>query len=101
MFAQLTKQTGYFSEMNVLDNLWVSRVTSHVALKTALKQITPERMDQAITLADKTMHSVGFSEPRIAVAALNPHGGENGLFGRDEIEIIAPTVARAAACGIN
>jgi 4-hydroxythreonine-4-phosphate dehydrogenase len=101
MFANLTKQTGYFSEMNVLDNLWMSRVTSHVALKTALQQITPERIDQAITLADRTMRSAGFSAPRIAVAALNPHGGENGLFGRDEIEIIAPAVARAAARGVD
>ena len=101
MFAQLTGQSGYFSEMNVLDNLWMSRVTSHVALKTALEQITPERIEQAITLADQTMRSAGFSAPRIAVAALNPHGGENGLFGRDEIDIIAPTVARAAARGIN
>jgi 4-hydroxythreonine-4-phosphate dehydrogenase len=101
MFAQLTRQTGYFSEMNVLDNLWMSRVTSHVALKTALEQITPERIEQAITLADQTMRRAGFSAPRIAVAALNPHGGENGLFGRDEIDIIAPAVARAAARGIN
>jgi 4-hydroxythreonine-4-phosphate dehydrogenase len=101
MFAHLTKQAGYFSEMNVLDNLWMSRVTSHVALRTALEQITPERIDQAITLADQTMRGAGFGAPRIAVAALNPHGGENGLFGRDEIDIIAPTVARAAARGID
>ena len=46
------------------------------------------------------MRGAGFDAPRIAVAALNPHGGENGLFGREEIEIIAPAVARAAARGI-
>lgn len=101
MFAHLTKQTGYFSEMNVLDDLWLSRVTSHVALKTALEQITPQRIDQAITLADRTMRGAGIGEPRIAVAALNPHGGENGLFGREEIDIIAPAVARAAERGIR
>jgi len=87
--------------MNVLDNLWMSRVTSHVSLRTALDQITPDRIDEAITLADRTMRGAGFDEPRIAVAALNPHGGENGLFGREEIEIIAPAVARAVARGIR
>jgi 4-hydroxythreonine-4-phosphate dehydrogenase len=86
--------------MNVLDNLWMSRVTSHVSLRTALDQITPERIDEAITLADRTMRGAGFDAPRIAVAALNPHGGENGLFGSEEIEIIAPAVARAVEHGI-
>jgi 4-hydroxythreonine-4-phosphate dehydrogenase len=86
--------------MNVLDNVWMSRVTSHVSLRTALDQITPERIDQAITLADRTMRSAGFAAPRIAVAALNPHGGEGGLFGREEIEIIAPAVAHAARRGV-
>ncbi|MBA2690016.1 MAG: 4-hydroxythreonine-4-phosphate dehydrogenase PdxA [Burkholderiales bacterium] len=101
LFAHLTKHSGFFSEMNVLDNLWMSRVTSHVSLKTALEQITAERIDQAITLADQIMRSAGFSHPRIAVAALNPHAGENGLFGREEIDLIAPAVAKAAARGIG
>ncbi|HZQ63408.1 MAG TPA: 4-hydroxythreonine-4-phosphate dehydrogenase PdxA, partial [Casimicrobiaceae bacterium] len=91
---------GYFSEMNVLDGLWMSRVTSHVALRTALEQITGERIEQALALAHETMRGAGYASPRIAVAALNPHGGENGLFGRDEIDVIAPAVARAAARGI-
>jgi 4-hydroxythreonine-4-phosphate dehydrogenase len=100
MFAHLTRHQGFFGEMNVLDNVWMSRVTSHVSLRTALDQITPERIDQAITLADRTMRSAGFAAPRIAVAALNPHGGEGGLFGREEIEIIAPAVAHAARRGV-
>lgn len=100
LFAHLTRHQGFFGEMNVLDNLWMSRVTSHVALRTALDQITPERIDQALTLADRTMRGAGFTTPRIAVCALNPHAGENGLFGREEIEIIAPAVAKAAARGI-
>ena len=101
MFAHLTRHRGFFGEMNVLDNLWMSRVTSHVALRTALDQITPERIDEALTLADRTMRGAGFATPRIAVCALNPHAGENGLFGREEIEIIAPAVAKAAARGID
>jgi 4-hydroxythreonine-4-phosphate dehydrogenase len=101
MFAQLCDHAGFFGEMNVLDNVWVSRVTSHVSLRAALDQITPERIANALTLADSTMRGAGFGEPRIAVAALNPHGGENGLFGREEIDVIAPAVAAAAARGIR
>jgi 4-hydroxythreonine-4-phosphate dehydrogenase len=100
MFAQLCRHAGPFGEMNVLDGIWVSRATSHVALRTALDQLSGERIEQAIALADTTMRGAGIANPRIAVAALNPHGGENGLFGRDEIEVIAPAIARAAATGI-
>src|SRR3954471_14870931 len=100
MFAHLTKHRGFFGEMNVLDNLWMSRATSHVSLRTAIDQITPQRIDEALTLADATMRGAGFATPRIAVCALNPHAGENGLFGREEIDIIAPAVKKAAQRGI-
>ena len=101
MFAHLCGHTGFFGEMNVLDDVWVSRVTSHVSLRAALDQITAERIANALTLADNTMRAAGFAEPRIAVASLNPHAGENGLFGREEIDVIAPSVAAAAARGIR
>ena len=101
MFAYLTGHKGFFGEMNVLDNKWMSRVTSHVSLREAIDQISAERIDNALTLADATMRGAGFANPRIAVAALNPHGGENGLFGSEEIEIIKPAVEKAAARGIN
>jgi 4-hydroxythreonine-4-phosphate dehydrogenase len=101
LFAHLTRHAGFFGEMNVLDNLWMSRVTSHVALREALSQITPERIETALGLADATMRGAGMREPRIAVTALNPHAGENGLFGRDEIDIIAPAIERSAARGIR
>jgi 4-hydroxythreonine-4-phosphate dehydrogenase len=100
MFAHLTKHQGFFGEMNVLDGKWMSRVTSHLALRAALDLITEQRIDDALTLADTTMRAAGFQNPRIAVAALNPHGGENGLFGREEIDIIVPAVKRASARGI-
>jgi len=100
MFAQMTHHQGFFGEMNVLDDKWMSRVTSHVGLRTAIEQVTPQRIDEALTLADATMRGAGFERPRIAVCALNPHAGENGLFGREEIDIIAPAVAKAAARGI-
>jgi 4-hydroxythreonine-4-phosphate dehydrogenase len=100
MFAQMTRHEGFFGEMNVLDDKWMSRVTSHVGLRTAIEQVTAQRIDEALTLADATMRGAGFERPRIAVCALNPHAGENGLFGREEIDIIAPAVAQAAARGI-
>jgi 4-hydroxythreonine-4-phosphate dehydrogenase len=100
MFARLTHHQGYHGEMNVLDDKWMSRATSHVSLREALDQLTPARIDEALDLAHETMRGAGFARPRIAVAALNPHGGENGLFGREEIDIIAPAVARGAARGI-
>lgn len=101
MFAHLLGHKGYFSEMNVLDGQWMSRVTSHVSLRQALDQINHHSIIEAIELVDRTMKRAGLEKPRIAVAALNPHAGENGLFGRDEIEVIAPAVKAAAATGID
>jgi 4-hydroxythreonine-4-phosphate dehydrogenase len=101
MFAHLLGHKGYFSEMNVLDGQWMSRVTSHVSLRTALDQITHDSIIEAIKLVDRTMQRAGIAKPRIAVAALNPHAGENGLFGREEIDLIGPAVQAAAATGID
>ncbi|MBZ9853242.1 4-hydroxythreonine-4-phosphate dehydrogenase PdxA [Mesorhizobium sp. CA13] len=101
MFAHLLEHKGYFSEMNVLDGQWMSRVTSHVSMRTALDQITHDSIIEAIQLVDRTMRRAGVKKPRIAVAALNPHAGENGLFGREEIDLIGPAVKAAAATGID
>ena len=100
LFAHLTGHKGFFGEMNVLDQWWMSRVTSHVSLRTAIDQVTGQRIDEALTLADLTMRDAGIEAPRIAVSALNPHGGENGLFGWEEIEVIAPAVERGRRRGI-
>jgi 4-hydroxythreonine-4-phosphate dehydrogenase len=97
MFAHLLGHRGYFSEMNVLDGQWMSRVTSHVSLREALDLINADSIRDAIVLVDRMMRRAGLAKPRIAVAALNPHAGENGLFGREEIELIGPTVSRVAA----
>jgi 4-hydroxy-L-threonine phosphate dehydrogenase PdxA len=101
MFAHLLGHNGHFSEMNVLDGQWMTRVTSHVSLREAVEQITPERIRDALRLSDTSMRQAGIENPRIAVAALNPHNGENGLFGTEEIEIIRPVVEEMAAKGIN
>jgi len=101
MFASLLGHSGLFSEMNVLDNQWMTRVTSHVPLKEAVQQITIERICNALRLSNDTMRKAGIEKPRIAVAALNPHAGEGGLFGREEIDIIAPAVKKMAEEGID
>ena len=101
MFASLLGHEEYFSEMNVLDGQWMSRVTGHQSLRDALDCINPATITDAIELADRMMRKAGIAKPRIAVAALNPHAGENGLFGRDEIEMIRPTVEAAAKRGFG
>jgi 4-hydroxythreonine-4-phosphate dehydrogenase len=101
MFAHLLGHRTYFAEMNVLDGQWMSRVTSHVSLREALDLINAESITEAVTLVDRMIKLSGTAKPRIAVAALNPHAGENGLFGREEIELIRPTVQRIAATGID
>ena len=74
--------------------------TTHVAMKDLASSLTVERVEQAIRLCHQgLMRLFGIDCPRIAVAALNPHAGEGGLFGREEIEVIAPAIARAKARG--
>ncbi|HXE47961.1 MAG TPA: 4-hydroxythreonine-4-phosphate dehydrogenase PdxA [Ramlibacter sp.] len=100
MFAALTRHEGFFGEMNVIKEFATFRVTSHVALRQALEMITAERITAAVRLADATLKANGIAGPRIAVAALNPHSGEGGLFGDEEIRIIRPTVEMLLAQGI-
>lgn len=101
MFANLTGHDGFFGEMNVIKEFSTFRVTSHVALRKALDMITPERITSAVHLAQDTLKAAGHAKPRIGVAALNPHSGENGLFGDEEIRIIRPTVEKLRASGID
>ena len=100
MFANLTGHAGFFGEMNVIPEFATFRVTSHVALREAVNMITPERIESAVRLADDTLKDMGCARPRIGVAALNPHCGENGLFGDEEIRIIRPTVEKLQASGL-
>ena len=101
MFAKLTSHAGFFGEMNVIPEFATFRVTSHVALRQAIDLITPERIANAVHLADGTLRAMGHDSPRIGVAALNPHCGENGLFGDEEIRIIRPAVDALRAEGID
>ena len=85
------------SEFNVLDEVWNARVTSHVPLGEVAALITRERIVESIRLTDMTMRAAGYDRPRIAVAGLNPHAGDGGNFGREEIEVIGPAVEAAKA----
>ncbi|WAC27578.1 4-hydroxythreonine-4-phosphate dehydrogenase PdxA [Ancylobacter sp. SL191] len=98
-FAELLQPNGPFGELNTLDGLWTSRVTSHVALKEVSDLITEEKILGAIRLASTTLLKAGVAEPRIAVCGLNPHNGDNGSFGREEIDVIGPAVEAARAQG--
>jgi 4-hydroxythreonine-4-phosphate dehydrogenase len=92
---------GQVGEFNVLDKFWNARVTSHIPLKDVASQLSRERILEAITLTHQSLKNAGFERPRIAVAALNPHAGEGGTFGREEIDLIAPAVAAAQQKGIT
>jgi 4-hydroxythreonine-4-phosphate dehydrogenase len=88
------------SEFNVLGGLWNARVTSHIPLSAVASAITEEAIVRSLTLADSAMRAAGFERPRIAVAGLNPHAGDGGNFGREEIDVIEPAVRNAAARGL-
>lgn len=88
--------TGYISELNTLDGMWTSRVTSHIPLREVADVISEERVHQAVYLIDKVLRRSGLARPRISVAALNPHAGDNGNFGTEEIDILTPAVQKLA-----
>jgi 4-hydroxythreonine-4-phosphate dehydrogenase len=99
--ADRLQWSGHISEINVLDNLWTSRVTSHVGLGKVSALITKKGVYDAIALIDSTLRMSGVEQPHLLVAALNPHGGEGGLFGSEEIELIGPAVEQARSEGIQ
>jgi 4-hydroxythreonine-4-phosphate dehydrogenase len=74
----------------------VSHVSTHVALADVPSRLTPARLRRVIHLTAETLIALGVAEPRIAVAALNPHAGEGGIFGREDIDVTAPVVAEYA-----
>jgi 4-phospho-D-threonate 3-dehydrogenase / 4-phospho-D-erythronate 3-dehydrogenase len=82
-------------------NLRVIHVTSHYSLRTALELLSTPRILTTIRLADRTCRLLGVERPRVAVAGLNPHNGEHGLFGDEEGRLIAPAVAAATAEGLD
>jgi 4-hydroxythreonine-4-phosphate dehydrogenase len=88
-------------EINILDEFWTMRVTSHVAFKDVPSLITPESVYKAVLFLHNAMTAYGKQAPKIGVAALNPHGGEHGLFGDEEGTKIEPGIIRAREEGIT
>ena len=88
---------GFVSEFNITGDLWTSRVTSHIPLKDVPAALTREGIVQAIDIVARYLRAAGKATPRIAVAALNPHAGDGGSLGREEIDLIAPAVQAARA----
>ena len=99
-FAEVLGHDGPASEFNVCDGLWTCRVTGHVALRDVAPLITEERIIGAIGLIHDALLQTGMERPRIAVCGLNPHNGDNGAFGREEIDVIGPAVEAARRRGL-
>ncbi|MDX1375201.1 MAG: 4-hydroxythreonine-4-phosphate dehydrogenase PdxA, partial [Burkholderiales bacterium] len=99
--ADFLGHRGAHGEFNVLERLWNARVTSHVPLGEVAARLSVARIVEAVALTDRAMREAGFATPRIAVAALNPHAGDGGSYGREEIEVIAPAVEAARARGLE
>ena len=81
--------------------MWNARVTSHIPLKDVADRLSIQHIVEAILLADQTLKKAGYANPRIAVAALNPHAGDGGAIGREEIDIIQPAVSEAKQRQVN
>ena len=99
--SDVTGFTGAAREFNVLDKLWNCRVTSHIPLSQVASTLTADGIVAELALADRCMRESGLENPRIAVAGLNPHAGDGGNFGQEEIEIIEPAVKLAIEKGFN
>jgi len=93
--------SGVASEINVMDDLWVARVTSHVPIRSVPDLLTVERVKAVITLLHRAMTAAGRKNTKIAVSGLNPHCGENGLCGMEEVDVILPAMEAAKAEGVD
>lgn len=100
MLAALTGQKSAFMLLGS-ERLKVIHVSTHVSLKTAIDRATPERILATIRAGNEHLKRIGYERPRIAVAGINPHCGENGLFGSEDDAQVVPAVAMARAEGID
>ena len=100
-FTERLNVVGYTCEFNTLEGLWTSRVSSHVPLKDAPALITKDRIIAAAKLIYRSLQASGVINPRVGVCALNPHAGDGGTCGREEIDIIEPAVDVLQKMGLN
>jgi 4-hydroxy-L-threonine phosphate dehydrogenase PdxA len=87
--------------MICFDDVRIAHATLHVSVREAVALITPDRVERVIRVVDKALKQLGIKQPKIFVSGLNPHAGEEGMFGSEEIDIIEPAIARAARDGIE
>lgn len=99
LMADLFGVTTPFGEINMLGDVMTVRTTSHVPIKDVSGMLTVDRILRAIELGYRTARSTGVEHPKLGVAALNPHCGENGLCGREELDSIKPAIEQAQANG--
>ncbi len=92
--------TSKYTMMLAHNELRVVHVSTHVSLREACNRVKKDRVLDVIRIANEGCKAIGIKEPKIAVAGLNPHCGENGMFGREEIEEIQPAIDAAMAEGI-
>src|SRR5690606_39049061 len=92
---------GFVCEFNITGKLWTSRVTSHVPVRQVADLITTEAVCDAVRIIDKALRSAGVAEPRIAVSGLNPHAGDGGSIGSEEIEVIEPAIRIMQSEGVT
>lgn len=100
LLAQRTGATKV-SMLLIGPSLRVVHVSTHVALDEAIRRVTQKRVEEVIEIAHQSCQALGIPQPRIAVAGLNPHAGEGGLFGSQEQREIQPAVEAARARGLN
>jgi 4-hydroxythreonine-4-phosphate dehydrogenase len=98
--AEMLGFGGAASEFNILPRLWNARVTSHVPISKVAPLITFDNVMRGLRLTHQAMRESGYAAPRIALAGLNPHAGDGGNFGREEIDVLEPVVRAAKAEGI-
>ena len=98
--AQATS-TKIYATMLATGNLRCVHLTTHYSLREACNHVKKEFILERLKLTDTSFRQWGFGQPVIGVAGLNPHAGENGMFGREEIEEIAPAVTEAVRLGID
>ncbi len=91
-FAEYLGVEGYFCEFNTLGSLWTSRISSHVPLKTVANFISKDRIQRAAQLIYRSLLASGIAQPKVAIAAFNPQGGDGGTCGREEVDIIIPAI---------
>lgn len=99
IYADLTGTKNY-TMMLAHENLRVVHVSTHVSLREACDRVKKQRVLDVIRIADQACRDLGIEKPHIGVAGLNPHSGEHGLFGREEIDEIIPAIEAAQAEGI-